>query len=40
MKQSNERPPVFKSWNAWYFIVVAVLLLLIVLFTYFTKTFS
>ncbi|HRO47305.1 hypothetical protein [Agriterribacter sp.] len=40
MEQSNERPPVFKSWNAWYFIVVAVLVLLIVLFTYFTKTFS
>jgi hypothetical protein len=40
MEQSNERPPVFKNWNTWYFIVVAVLVLLIVLFTYFTKYFS
>ncbi|HTN07708.1 hypothetical protein [Agriterribacter sp.] len=40
MEQSNERPPVFKSWNAWYFIVAGALLLLIVLFTYFTKIFS
>lgn len=40
MHQPEERPPVFKSWNAWYLIVVAVLVLLIILFIYFTKYFS
>ena len=40
MDQPEERPPVFKSWNAWYFIVAGVLVLLIILFIYFTKHFS
>jgi len=39
-EQPNERPPVFKSWIAWYLIVAGVLVLLIILFIYFTKYFS
>ncbi|MFT3701841.1 MAG: hypothetical protein QM802_05715 [Agriterribacter sp.] len=40
MQQPDERPPLFKNWNAWYFVVVAGLVLQIVLFIYFTKYFS
>ena len=40
MHQPEERPPVFKSWTAWYLIVIGVLVLLIILFIYFTKYFS
>lgn len=36
----DEKPPLFRSWNTWYVIVVAWLALLIVLFYLFTKTFS
>jgi hypothetical protein len=36
----DDKPPLFKSWNAWYILVVAFLLLQIILFSLFTKTFS
>lgn len=40
MQQPNERPPLFKTWTAWYIVVAAALVLQIVLFIYFTKYFS
>ncbi|WP_291910656.1 hypothetical protein [Chitinophaga sp. CB10] len=36
----EERPPLFPSWTHWYILVVAWLALLIILFYFFTKTFS
>ena len=36
----EEKPPLFPSWGYWYALVIAWLLLLIVLFYLFTKTFS
>jgi hypothetical protein len=36
----DEEPPVFKSWNTWYLVVIGFLALLIVLFFLFTKHFS
>ncbi|HVI43348.1 MAG TPA: hypothetical protein VM802_00695 [Chitinophaga sp.] len=36
----EEKPPLLPSWGYWYVLVVIWLLLLIVLFYLFTKTFS
>lgn len=36
----DSKPPIFKSWNQWYLFVIAVLVLLIVCFTWITKYFS
>jgi len=36
----DEKPPFFKSWNAWYILVIGFLILLIILFHLFTKHFS
>lgn len=36
----EEKPPIFPTWNYWYVLVIAWLVLLIVLFYLFTKTFS
>lgn len=36
----NEKIPQFKTWRKWYFFVIGVLLLLIILFTWFTKYFA
>jgi len=36
----EEKPPVFKSWTAWYVLVIGFLALLILLFFLFTKHFS
>lgn len=36
----EEKPPLFRSWNVWYVLVVAWLVLLIILFYCFTKTYS
>jgi hypothetical protein len=36
----EERPPLFRSWNAWYALVLGTLAFLIVLFTLFTHAFS
>jgi len=38
--QDNDKIPLFKTWNQWYVFVIAFLVLLIVLFSLFTKTFS
>ena len=40
MEETNERPPVFKTWNGWYIMVITVLVAQIILFIYFTKYFS
>lgn len=40
MQENNDKVPLFKSWNQWYFFIVAFLILLIILFSIFTKTFS
>ncbi len=36
----NRRIPLFSTWSRWYFFVLAVLVLLIVFFAWFTKFFS
>lgn len=38
--QTHERPPLFKTWNAWYALVAGGLIIQIALFIYFTKYFS
>lgn len=40
MSEEGNKPPVFKTWSAWYWLVVIFLVLQIVLFMYFTKYFS
>jgi hypothetical protein len=40
MTDEKEHIPLFKSWTAWYVAVLAVLLLLIGLFYWFTKHFA
>lgn len=37
---NHDKPPLFRSWTAWYLLVILFLILLIVLFYLFTKTFS
>ncbi len=39
-KNEDEKVPLFKTWNQWYFFLVAFLILLIVLFYLFTKKFA
>jgi hypothetical protein len=36
----NDKPPVFKSWVAWYSLVLGALLLQVVLYLVITKIFS
>jgi hypothetical protein len=36
----NDKAPFFKNWNGWYISVILFLLVLIVLFSLFTKYFS
>lgn len=38
--QIDEEPPVFKSWNGWYWLVVLVLALQILAFYLITRSFS
>jgi hypothetical protein len=35
----DNRPPVFKSWNGWYWLVASVLLIQIILYTLITNSF-
>jgi hypothetical protein len=39
-QQENDKTPLFKNWNSWYILVIGFLLLLIILFWFFTKQFS
>ncbi|HWJ91407.1 MAG TPA: hypothetical protein VNR87_09870 [Flavisolibacter sp.] len=40
MSDQNNKPPLFKSWINWYVLVIGFLIVLIILFYLFTKTFS
>jgi len=40
LQEDNDKAPFFKSWNVWYILVIAFLVLLIILFSLFTKQFS
>lgn len=40
MEQQEQKPPLFKSWTAWYVAVVLFLVLMVIFFTLFTKRFS
>lgn len=40
VQDSNDKAPLFKSWNTWYVLVVVFLVLLIVFFNFFTKKFQ
>jgi hypothetical protein len=40
MNDQNDKPPLFKSWTNWYVLVIGFLVVLIILFYLFTKTFS
>jgi len=39
-QEENDKAPLFKNWSRWYLLVIAFLVLLIVLFYFFTKYFS
>jgi len=39
-EKDNDKIPLFKNWGGWYVFVILFLLLLIVLFSLFTKKFS
>lgn len=39
-EEDNEKVPLFRSWNQWYVFVIALLIVFIMLFSLFTKTFS
>jgi len=36
----EEKPPVFKSWNSWYWLVLGVMAIQVLLFTLLTASFS
>jgi len=36
----NEKVPLFKTWRGWYAMVILALLIVIVLFYFFTKRFA
>ncbi len=40
MEEHNDKPPVFRSWAAWYWLVALFLIVQIVLFVFFTNYFS
>ena len=40
MSNNNDKIPLFKTWNRWYLFVIGFLVLLIILFSFFTKAFS
>jgi len=40
MENHKDKVPLFKTWTQWYVFVIAFLILLIILFYIFTKTFS
>lgn len=36
----NDKAPLFKNWNYWYVLLIGFLILLIILFSLFTKKFA
>ncbi|HKB43965.1 MAG TPA: hypothetical protein VKC90_06240 [Chitinophagaceae bacterium] len=39
-QENNDKVPLFKNWNRWYVLVITFLVLLIILFYFFTDYFS
>ena len=39
-KKNNNKPPIFKTWSAWYWLVIGNLALLVLLFYLFTKAYQ
>ena len=37
---NSDKPPIFKSWTAWYILVIGFLVFLIIVFLFFTKYFA
>ena len=40
MYDNDDKPPVFRSWAAWYWLVLGILIVLILFFYYLTEKFS
>jgi len=40
MQNENDKIPLFKSWRQWYAFVIGVLIVLVILFYFFTKYFA
>jgi hypothetical protein len=40
MNDQKDKVPLFKSWTQWYALVIGVLIVLIILFYWLTKTFA
>ncbi len=40
LQDNNDKAPLFKSWNIWYVLVLAFLVLLIIFFKFFTNYFA
>ena len=40
IQDPENKPPLFRSWNAWYILVLGTLLLLIIVFYLLTKRFA
>ncbi len=39
-KENDDKVPLFRSWNSWYWLVIGFLVALIIFFYFFTKHFS
>lgn len=40
MHNTEEKPPIFKTWKGWYALVIGLIVLQIILFAQLTKLFS
>lgn len=40
MEEIQEKPPVFKSWKGWYWLLMAVLAIQIIVYLMITQSFS
>lgn len=40
MKEEEDKAPLFRSWSGWYALLLGFLLLLIILFSLFTRKFQ
>ena len=38
-QQMNEQPPVFKTWTTWYWLVLGVMIIQVLLFSFLTNSF-
>lgn len=37
---SDQKPPVFKTWSAWYWLILGIMLFQVILFFWLTRSFS